>query len=85
MERELRELQAKAQLTPEEKDRLRRVGLEWQFQKRLQEFQQNGDDDDDEEDRDVRMIMQQLEVEDKTQVTELTKVTRSKVKRSYRR
>ncbi|XP_062325008.1 afadin [Osmerus eperlanus] len=68
LERELRELQAKDQHTPEEKDRLRRVGLEWQFQKRLQEFQQNGEDDDEEEDKDVRMIMQQLEVEDKTQL-----------------
>ncbi|XP_067099467.1 afadin-like [Osmerus mordax] len=68
LERELRELQAKDQHTPEEKDRLRRVGLEWQFQKRLQEFQQNGEDDEEEEDKDVRMIMQQLEVEDKTQL-----------------
>ena len=70
LERELRELQAEAQHTPEEKDRLRRVDLEWKFQKRLQEFQQNGhDEEEEEEDRDVRMIMHQLEVEDKTQVT----------------
>lgn len=59
MEQEVQDLQAKAQLTPEETDRLRRLNLEWQFQQRLQEFQQNGNDDDDddedeeEEDRDT--------------------------------
>ncbi|CAB1331291.1 unnamed protein product, partial [Coregonus sp. 'balchen'] len=55
LEQEVQDLQAKAQLTPEETDRLRRLNLEWQFQQRLQEFQQNGDndDDDDDEDRDT--------------------------------
>uniref|UniRef100_A0A4W5PBX9 Uncharacterized protein n=1 Tax=Hucho hucho TaxID=62062 RepID=A0A4W5PBX9_9TELE len=56
LEQEVQDLQAKAQLTPEETDRLRRLNLEWQFQQRLQEFQQNGnddDDDDEEEDRDT--------------------------------
>ncbi|XP_036810417.1 afadin isoform X1 [Oncorhynchus mykiss] len=50
LEQEIQDLQAKAQLTPEETDRLRRLNLEWQFQQRLQEFQQNGNDDDDEDD-----------------------------------
>lgn len=49
MEQEVQDLQAKAQLTPEETNRLRRLNLEWQFQQRLQEFQQNGNDDDDDD------------------------------------
>ncbi|XP_031684095.1 afadin-like [Oncorhynchus kisutch] len=58
LEQEIQDLQAKAQLTPEETNRLRRLNLEWQFQQRLQEFQQNGnydddEDDDEEEDRDT--------------------------------
>ncbi|KAJ7990781.1 hypothetical protein DPEC_G00290480 [Dallia pectoralis] len=47
LEGEVCDLQSKTQLTPEETDRLRKLNLEWQFQKRLQEFRQNGDDDED--------------------------------------
>ncbi|XP_029585114.1 afadin-like [Salmo trutta] len=54
LEQEVQDLQAKAQLTPEETDRLRRLNLEWQFQQRLQEFQQNGNDDDDDEEEEDR-------------------------------
>ncbi|XP_038865070.1 afadin-like, partial [Salvelinus namaycush] len=54
LEQEIQDLQANAQLTPEETDRLRRLNLEWQFQQRLQEFQQNGNNDDDDEEEDDR-------------------------------
>ncbi|KAM4625263.1 afadin [Polymixia lowei] len=60
LEQEVQELQAKASRTPEENDRLRKLSLEWQFQKRLQEFQQNGDEEE-EEDEDMMMTIQQLD------------------------
>ncbi|XP_034153326.1 afadin-like [Esox lucius] len=47
LEREVCDLQSNTQLTPEDTERLRKLNLEWQFQKRLQEFQENGDDDED--------------------------------------
>ncbi|XP_069573808.1 afadin-like [Brachyistius frenatus] len=65
LQQELRELQAKAERTAEENERLRRLSLEWQFQKRLQEIQQRGEDDEEEEeedkDLDMMMMIQQLD------------------------
>ncbi|KAK9534039.1 hypothetical protein VZT92_009114 [Zoarces viviparus] len=66
LEREVQELQGKARRTVEESDRLRRLSLECQFQKRLQEVQQRGEDEeeeDEEEDEDLDMMVtiQQLE------------------------
>ncbi|XP_041831234.1 afadin isoform X3 [Melanotaenia boesemani] len=65
LDREIQELQAKPERTAEESDRLRKLMLEWQFQKRLQESKQSDEDDDDEDDEDVdtMMIMQRLEAE----------------------
>ncbi|XP_041828575.1 afadin [Melanotaenia boesemani] len=58
---EVQELQAKAKRTAEENNRLRRLNLEWQFQKRVQEMQQRGEDEQDEEDLDMMVTLQQLE------------------------
>ncbi|XP_075314844.1 afadin isoform X17 [Odontesthes bonariensis] len=65
LDKEIQELQAKPERTAEESDRLRKLMLEWQFQKRLQESKQSDDDDDDEddEDMDTMLIMQRLEAE----------------------
>ncbi|XP_037602474.1 afadin [Sebastes umbrosus] len=63
LQQEVQELQGKARRTAEENDRLRRISLEWQFQKRLHEIQQRGEDEeeDDEEDLDMMVTIQQLE------------------------
>lgn len=50
LEQEVQQLQAKVQRTLQESKRLRRLSLELQFQKRLEEYQQNGDEDEDEDD-----------------------------------
>ncbi|XP_076976981.1 afadin isoform X21 [Tamandua tetradactyla] len=65
LSKEIQELQNKPDRTAEENDRLRKLMLEWQFQKRLQESKQKEDDDEEEEDDDVdtMLIMQRLEAE----------------------
>ncbi|XP_052025256.1 afadin isoform X7 [Apodemus sylvaticus] len=65
LSKEIHELQNKVDRTAEESDRLRKLMLEWQFQKRLQESKQKDEDDDEEEDDDVdtMLIMQRLEAE----------------------
>lgn len=68
LEQEVQELQAKAKRTAEESDRLRRLSLEWQFQKRLQEVQQRGEDKDEEEDEDLDMMLTIQQLERRTQV-----------------
>lgn len=60
LEQEVQELQGKARRTAEENDRLRRLTLEWQFQKRLQEIQQRGEDEEEDEDLDMMVTIQQL-------------------------
>ncbi|XP_068608234.1 afadin-like [Brachionichthys hirsutus] len=56
---EVQGLQAKAACTAE-RNRLQKLSLEWQFQKRLQEIQQRGEDEE-EEDLDMMLTIQQLE------------------------
>ncbi|XP_037305701.2 afadin isoform X15 [Pungitius pungitius] len=65
LDKEIQELQSKPERTAEESDRLRKLMLEWQFQKRLQESKHSDDDEeeDDDEDVDTMMIMQRLEAE----------------------
>uniref|UniRef100_A0A452U3V7 Afadin n=1 Tax=Ursus maritimus TaxID=29073 RepID=A0A452U3V7_URSMA len=65
LSREIHELQNKPERSAEENDRLRKLMLEWQFQKRLQESKQKDEDDEEEEDDDVdtMLIMQRLEAE----------------------
>ncbi|KAM5324273.1 afadin isoform 9-T9 [Glossophaga mutica] len=65
LSREIQELQSKPARTAEDSDRLRRLMLEWQFQKRLQESKQKDEDDEEEEDDDVdtMLLMQRLEAE----------------------
>ncbi|KAL6105260.1 uncharacterized protein ACO6RY_06827 [Pungitius sinensis] len=64
LEQEVQDLQGKARRTAEENGRLRRIHLEWQFQKRLQEVQQRGEDeeeDEEDEELDMMVTIQQLE------------------------
>ncbi|XP_013372803.1 PREDICTED: afadin isoform X17 [Chinchilla lanigera] len=65
LSKEIHELQSKSDRTAEENDRLRKLMLEWQFQKRLQESKQKDEDDEEEEDDDMdtMLIMQRLEAE----------------------
>uniref|UniRef100_A0A667G4B3 Afadin n=1 Tax=Lynx canadensis TaxID=61383 RepID=A0A667G4B3_LYNCA len=66
LSREIRELQSKPERSAEDSDRLRKLMLEWQFQKRLQESKQKDEDDDEEEDDDdvdTMLVMQRLEAE----------------------
>ncbi|XP_036782358.2 afadin isoform X2 [Manis pentadactyla] len=71
LSKEVRELQGKPDRTAEESDRLRKLMLEWQFQRRLQESKQKDEDDEDEEDDDVDtvLIMQRLEAERRARQT----------------
>lgn len=69
--------QAKPERTAEESDRLRKLMLEWQFQKRLQESKQGDEDEEeeeDDEDMDTMLIMQRLEAEKRARVR-ITEVT----------
>ncbi|XP_068436318.1 afadin [Clinocottus analis] len=65
LEQEVLELQGKARRSAEENGRLRRISLEWQFQKRLQEVQRRGEDEEgdeeEEEDLDMMVTIQQME------------------------
>lgn len=64
LEQEVQRLRVKEERTLEENDRLRRLSLEWHFQKRLQEIQKKGDSDEEEEedeDLDALLMIQQLE------------------------
>ncbi|XP_073407940.1 afadin isoform X19 [Dendrobates tinctorius] len=69
LSKEISELQNKSERSAEENDRLRKLMLEWQFQKRLQESKQKDEDDDedeeDDDDMDTILIMQRLEAERK--------------------
>ncbi|XP_008304631.1 afadin [Stegastes partitus] len=67
LEQEVQELQAKAERTAEESDRLRKLSLEWQFQKRLQEVQQRGEDEE-EEDEDLNMMVTLQQLEKRAQI-----------------
>ncbi|XP_073527661.1 afadin isoform X13 [Phyllobates terribilis] len=68
LSKEISELQNKSERSAEENDRLRKLMLEWQFQKRLQESKQKDEDDDEDEeddDMDTILIIQRLEAERK--------------------
>ncbi|XP_054604065.2 afadin isoform X21 [Nothobranchius furzeri] len=71
LDKEIQELQAKPERTAEESDRLRKLMLEWQFQKRLQESKQGDEDEEeeDDEDMDAMLIMQRLEAEKRVRQT----------------
>ncbi|XP_048063481.1 afadin isoform X11 [Megalobrama amblycephala] len=71
LDKEIQELQSKPERTAEENDRLRKLMLEWQFQKRLQESKQNEEDEEEEDDEDVdtTLIMQRLEAEKRARQT----------------
>ncbi|XP_066444786.1 afadin isoform X2 [Eleutherodactylus coqui] len=72
LNKEINELQNKPERSAEENDRLRKLMLEWQFQKRLQESKQKDEDDDededDDDDMDTILIMQRLEAERKARL-----------------
>nr|KAF6461331.1 afadin, adherens junction formation factor [Molossus molossus] len=64
LSREIQELQSKPERSAEDSDRLRKLLLEWQFQKRLQESKQKDEDEDEEDDDvDTMLLMQRLEAE----------------------
>ncbi|XP_070776147.1 afadin [Enoplosus armatus] len=67
LEQEVQELQAKAKRTAQENGRLQKLSVEWQFQKRLQEIQQRGEDEDEEEDEDLDMMVMIQQLEKRTQ------------------
>ncbi|XP_073527659.1 afadin isoform X11 [Phyllobates terribilis] len=72
LSKEISELQNKSERSAEENDRLRKLMLEWQFQKRLQESKQKDEDDDEDEeddDMDTILIIQRLEAERKAKQT----------------
>ncbi|XP_047657596.1 afadin isoform X8 [Tachysurus fulvidraco] len=71
LDKEIQELQSKPERTAEESDRLRKLMLEWQFQKRLQESKQSEEDEEEEDDEDVDtvLIMQRLEAEKRVRQT----------------
>lgn len=74
LEQEVQRLRVKEERTLEENDRLRRLSLEWQFQKRLQEIQKKGDEDEEEEedeDLDTLLMIQQLERQTQVSVTHI--------------
>ncbi|XP_045356244.1 afadin isoform X6 [Leopardus geoffroyi] len=77
LSREIRELQSKPERSAEDSDRLRKLMLEWQFQKRLQESKQKDEDDEEEEDDDVDtvLIMQRLEAERRARQTGLPAIS----------
>ncbi|XP_036918630.1 afadin isoform X4 [Sturnira hondurensis] len=77
LSREIRELQGKPARTAEDSDRLRKLMLEWQFQKRLQESKQKDEDDEEEEDDDVDavLLMQRLEAERRARQTALPAIS----------
>ncbi|EDL83216.1 rCG29130, isoform CRA_a [Rattus norvegicus] len=77
LSKEIHELQNKGDRTAEESDRLRKLMLEWQFQKRLQESKQKDEDDDEEEDDDVdtMLIMQRLEAERRARQTAMPAIS----------
>ncbi|XP_036281461.1 afadin isoform X3 [Pipistrellus kuhlii] len=70
LSREIQELQGKAERSAEESDRLRKLLLEWQFQKRLQESKEKDEDDEEEEeDVDTMLLTQRLEAERRARQT----------------
>ncbi|XP_014344840.1 afadin isoform X3 [Latimeria chalumnae] len=77
LSKEIHDLQNKPDRTAEENDRLRKLMLEWQFQKRLQESKENDDDDDDDDDDEVdtMLIMQRLEAERRARQTALPAIS----------
>ncbi|XP_016068420.1 PREDICTED: afadin isoform X2 [Miniopterus natalensis] len=62
LSREIQELQGKAERSAEESDRLRRLLLEWQFQRRLQEARQEEEEEEDDE-VDTTLLARRLEAE----------------------
>ncbi|KAI4884600.1 hypothetical protein NFI96_034561, partial [Prochilodus magdalenae] len=81
LEKEVLQLQSKVECTLEESERLKRLSLEWQFQKRLQEFQQNGKDNVEEGDEDNigETIMQQFELKSNEQFKTMEICNRQKL------
>lgn len=69
LEQEVQRLQVKEELTLEENDRLRRLSLEWQFQKRLQEMEKSREDDEEEEDEDLDTMLAINQMERQTQAS----------------
>lgn len=72
LQQEVKKLQAKAKRSAEENDRVRKLNLEWQFQKRLQEIQQKGEDEEEDEDEDLDMMVMIQQLETRAQVKHMS-------------
>ncbi|XP_029902463.1 afadin isoform X2 [Myripristis murdjan] len=87
LDKEIQELQAKPERTAEESDRLRKLMLEWQFQKRLQESKQSDEDEEEEDDEDVdtMMIMQRLEAENRARLQDEDRRRKQQLEEMHKR
>ncbi|XP_026161121.1 afadin [Mastacembelus armatus] len=63
LQQEMQKLQVKAKRSAEENDRLHKLTLEWQFQNRLQEIQERGEDEEEDEDLNMMVTLQQMETQ----------------------
>lgn len=67
------EVQANAKHTMTENDRLRKLSMEWQLQKMLQEIPKRGHDEDEEDDVNLGRMMMIQQLEKRTQVSTVNK------------
>lgn len=68
LQQEVEELQGKVKRSEEENERLRKLSLECQFQKRLREIQQRAEEnEEEEEDEDLDMMVTIQQLEERTQ------------------
>ncbi|CAJ1073289.1 afadin [Xyrichtys novacula] len=68
LEKEVQELRGKVKRSAEENERLRKLSLECQFQRRLQEIQQRAEEEEEgEEDEDLDMMVTIQQLEERTQ------------------
>lgn len=66
-------VQANAKCTMMENDRLQKLSMEWQFQKRLQENPKRGHDEDEEDDVNLERMLMIQQLEKRTQVSTVNK------------
>uniref|UniRef100_A0A3Q3KSL7 Afadin, adherens junction formation factor a n=1 Tax=Mastacembelus armatus TaxID=205130 RepID=A0A3Q3KSL7_9TELE len=74
LQQEMQKLQVKAKRSAEENDRLHKLTLEWQFQNRLQEIQERGEDEEEDEDLNMMVTLQQMETQAQVKYTSQTLV-----------
>lgn len=85
LEQEVQRLRVKEERTLEENDRLRRLSLEWQFQKRLQEMEKRGDDEEEDEDLEAMLMIRQLEIRTQARFYKIMHLNKKKSMIVYRK